>query len=303
MVGHNMSNNISQTNMQVKSDTKFSVSICVYKNDNPEHFEMALESVINQTIKPNEIVLVVDGPIPSSIDSIICKYNNESFFKVIRLNENVGHGNARRIGIESCTNDLVALMDADDISVPDRFEKQIKCFKLNPTIDIVGGTIKEFINSVDNIVGIRDVPENDYEIKQYLKKRCPFNQMTVMFNLSQVKRAGGYKDWYQNEDYYLWIRMFQCGAIFMNLKDSLVLVRVGKEMYSRRGGWKYFKSEAKLQKYMLDHKIINGISFLKNVLIRFILQVMMPNSLRGFIFKKFARKQVLINNKGSLSNG
>ncbi|MFH7818874.1 glycosyltransferase [Neobacillus thermocopriae] len=286
-----------------KMSTNFSVSMCVYKNDNPKHFEEALRSIINQTVKPDEIVLVVDGPIPSTIESVIKIYEDEPFFKVIRLPKNVGHGNARRIGLENCSNELIALMDADDISVSDRFEKQIQCFKQNPNISIVGGNIKEFIDSKDNIVGIREVPENDIDIKQYLKRRCPFNQMTVMFKASEVKNAGGYKDWYHNEDYYLWIRMYQCGATFMNLKDSLVLVRVGNEMYRRRGGWKYFKSEAKLQKYMLDHKIISSMSFIKNVIIRFILQVLMPNRLRGYIFKKYARKQVSTHNIGSVSNG
>ncbi|WP_409252142.1 glycosyltransferase [Bacillus sp. SCS-153A] len=277
-------------------DTKFSVSMCVYKYDNSEHFKEALESVIDQTRIPDEIVLVVDGPVPNTTNEVIEKYENIPFFKVIRLSENVGHGEARRIGLENCTNDLIALMDADDISVPDRFEKQIKCFESNQNVSIIGGNIKEFINSVENIVGIREVPQNDEEIKQYLKKRCPFNQMTVMFKGSEVKKAGGYKDWYHNEDYYLWIRMYQSGAVFMNLEEPLVLVRVGREMYSRRGGWKYFKSEAKLQRYMFNSGITTFVTFVKNVLIRLILQVLMPNRLRGFIFKKFARKSEYKNN-------
>lgn len=292
-----------KTKDDTKQDTKFSVSMCVYKNDNSEHFKEALDSIINQTKTPDEVVLVVDGPIPNSTDQVIQKYEDRAFFKVIRLPENKGHGNARRIGLENCTNNLIALMDADDISVPDRFEKQIKCIENNPKVSIVGGNIKEFINSVDNIVGIREVPQNDDEIKQYLKTRCPFNQMTVMFKANEVKKAGGYKDWYHNEDYYLWIRMFQEGATFMNLEDSLVLVRVGREMYNRRGGLKYFKSEAKLQKYMYNNGIINSITFTKNVLIRLILQVLMPNRLRGFIFKKFTRKSVNNNDLRGVSNG
>ena len=121
-------------------------------------------------------------------------YENEDYFNVIRLPENVGHGNARRTGLENCTYELVALMDADDISLPDRFEKQIRCFKEDNSLSIVGGNIKEFIDTTDNVVGIREVPQEDVEIKEYLKKRCPFNQMTVMFKNSEVQRAGGYKD-------------------------------------------------------------------------------------------------------------
>lgn len=282
--------NVNKT--EVKNEIKFSISMCVYKNDDPKHFEIAIESIINQTIKPDEIVLVVDGPIPDSINSVIESYEKNSLFKVIKLKENVGHGNARSKGLEHCVNDLVALMDADDISLPERFEKQIKCFEEDETLSIVGGNIKEFIDNVDNVVGIREVPQEDAEIKDYLKKRCPFNQVTVMFRKSEVEAAGGYIDWYNEEDYYLWIRMFQNNAKFRNLKDILVDVRVGSDMYLRRGGLKYFKSEAKLQKYMLDNNIIGLSRYAYNVLIRLIVQVLLPNKLRGFVFEKFARTKI-----------
>lgn len=275
-----------------KSNIRFSVSMCVYKNDNPEHFKESLESVINQTRKPDEIVLVVDGPIPKSINEVIKSYEGMSFFKTIRLPKNVGHGNARRTGLENCSNELIALMDADDISATDRFEKQIRSFEQNENLSIVGGNIKEFIDSVDNIVSIREVPTDDDAIKRYMKKRCPFNQMTVMFKRSEVEKVGGYLDWYHNEDYYLWLRMYQNKSIFRNLKDCLVYVRIGDEMYQRRGGWKYFKSEAKLQEYMLNHGIIKIPIYIINVGVRFILQVLMPNNVRGFVFRKFARKKV-----------
>ncbi len=269
---------------------KFSVSMCVYKNDNPEHFHQAIKSVMNQTVKPNEIILVVDGPIPSSIEEIITLYTeNEDNFKVIRLKENVGHGNARRIGLENCKYELVAIMDADDISLPDRFEKQLKCFEEDSNLSIVGGNIKEFIDSIDNIVGIREVPQDDAAIKKYLKKRCPFNQMTVMFKVSEVNASGGYIDWYYQEDYYLWIRMFQNNAVFKNLSDILVNARVGNGMYSRRSGWKYYKSGARLQKYMLNHHIINFGEYIFNNLIRFIVHVILPNKMLRFVYKKFAR--------------
>ena len=269
----------------------FSVSMCVYKNDNAEFFKKALESIINQTVVPNEIVIVVDGPISNSIENILKLYENEDYFKIIRLSKNLGHGNARRIGLENCSNDIVALMDADDISRKDRFEKQILCFENNNNLSVVGGFIQEFYGSVSNIVGLRKVPVSDLEIKKYLKKRCPFNQVTVMFKKSEVEKAGGYLDWFNEEDYYLWIRMAQNNFIFFNLEDILVDVRVGKEMYARRGGKKYFFSEAKLQKYMYEHKIINYYTYLSNVSIRFFVQILMPNKIRSLIYAKFARSK------------
>lgn len=269
--------------------TKFSVAMCVYEKDNPEWFKMAIESILSQTVKPSEIVLVVDGPLTEELDLIVENLSSNEIFKIIRFPKNRGHGEARRAGFEACSNELIAIMDADDICVPTRFEKQLKCFENN--IDIVGGNIAEFIDGVNNVVGYRLVPQNDADIKQYLKKRCPFNQVTVMLRKSVYLQAGGYIDWYWDEDYYLWIRMLQKGAIFMNVDEVLVNVRVGKEMYQRRGGIKYFKSEKKLQKYMLKNKIIGIPTYIINVLKRFIVQVLLPNKLRGWVFKKFARNK------------
>ena len=267
----------------------FSVSMCVYGGDNPHWFEIAVESVLNQTVKPTEVVLVVDGPVPNELDVIIKKYEKSDVFNVIRFAENQGHGNARRAGLNACTNELVALMDADDISVSDRFEQQLKQFENNSELTIVGGNISEFIGSTDNIVGNRNLPETDSEIKEYMKKRCPFNQVTVMFKKSQVQKVGGYIDWYCDEDYYLWLRLAQNNYKMANSGTVLVYARVGEEMYQRRGGVKYFKSEAKLQKYMLDNKIIGFPRYIINVAQRLVLQVLMPNKIRGFIFQKFAR--------------
>ena len=161
----------------------------------------------------------------------------------------------------------------------------------------MGGNISEFIESIDNVVAFRNVPVNDCEIKEYIKKRCPFNQMTVMFKKSSVQKAGGYVDWYCDEDYYLWIRMAQMDCKMMNTGTILVNARVGQDMYNRRGGKKYFKSEAKLQKYMLDNKIIGFGTYLNNILKRFIVQVLLPNKLRGWVFKKFARGKYINGKK------
>ena len=268
---------------------EFSVAMCVYGGDNSAHFKVAVDSVLNQTVQPSEVVLVVDGTINETLEEIVSAYEQNPIFKVIRLEKNQGHGTARRISLDNCSFDIVALMDADDICVPTRFEKQLEMLNSDESLDIVGGNIAEFIDDVDNVVALRTVPCDDEEIKRYLKKRCPMNQMTVMFRKSAVESVGGYLDWYCNEDYYLWVRMCLAGMKFANTSETLVDVRVGKEMYQRRGGWKYFKSEAKLQKYMLKHKVIGIPTFIDNVGKRLIVQVFLPNNLRGLIFRKFAR--------------
>lgn len=267
---------------------RFSVAMCVYGKDNPSWFQAAVDSVLNQTAPPDEVVLVVDGPVPEVLESIISEYAKNPIFKVVKLPTNEGHGNARRKSLDACTENLVALMDADDISTPDRFEKQLQMMA-SGKIDIVGGNISEFIGQPENIVGYRNLPETDAEIKEYMKTRCPFNQVTVMFRKESYLKAGGYIDWHCDEDYYLWLRMAQENMVFANIPEVLVNVRVGEDMYKRRGGAKYFKSEAALQKYMLAKKIITPKTYILNVSKRLIVQVLLPSSIRGWVFKKFAR--------------
>jgi len=232
--------------MKKKETIKFSVCISVYKKDNAEYFRQALESIIDQSTKPSEIILVVDGPVSDNINKIINKFENSlKNFKTIRLSQNKGHAIARQTGIKEASHEIVALMDSDDISLPDRFRKELKCFNEDSKLSVVGGYIQEFTKSVKNITGLRTVPVSDKEIKNYMKKRCPMNQVTVMFRKKDVLGVGGYLDWYCNEDYYLWIRMYEAGCKFKNLDEILVNVRVDQDSYRRRGGWKYFKSEAK----------------------------------------------------------
>lgn len=218
-------------------------------------------------------------------------------FKPIYLETNQGHGNARRISLENCSHNLIALMDSDDVSSPTRFAKQLHRFIKRPELDIVGGQISEFIDSPDNITGIRRVPLTNEEIRKYMKRRSPMNQVSVMFKRESVDNAGGYLDWFCEEDYYLWIRMAESGCVFNNVPDTLVNVRVGDEMSSRRGGWQYFSSEAKLQKYMLEKRVISYFRFVSNIAIRFGGEVLLSDSLRTKAYKMMRKDYTSIPNK------
>ncbi len=271
--------------------SSFSVCMSVYRNDNPTHFLTAVRSIVNQTAKPSEIVLVVDGPIPDVLEEAIKVLKNEiNFLKLVRFAENRGHAAARQAGVDNATNELLAIMDADDIAVENRFEIQLKAFEEHPDVSVVGGNISEFIESADNVVGKRICPESSEKIIDYLKARCPMNLVTVMMKKSDVNAVGGFMDWYCEEDYYLWVRLALGGYKFYNVQENLVNVRVGNEMYQRRGGWKYFKSEARLQKFMWKNHIISFPRLCYNVFGRFVIQVAMPNWLRGFVFQKLFRK-------------
>ena len=270
---------------------KYSVLMSLYIKEKPEYLDTAIKSMIDQTLKPDEIVIVKDGPITIELQNIIDKYIKEypNLFNIVGYEENKGLGYALNFGLKHCKNELVARMDTDDISKLSRCEEQINLFKKYPEIDIIGGDISEFIDFENNIVSYRRVPKSDEEIKEYLKTRCPFNHMSVMFKKSSVVKSGGYIDLFWNEDYYLWIRMVEKKCKMANTGTILVNVRVGKDMYQRRGGKKYFESEKFLQDYMLNKRVINKKIYILNVLKRFIVQIILPNSIREWVFKNFAR--------------
>ena len=268
-----------------------SVLMSAYKNDDAKKLLKALKSVYEQTVRPSEIILVLDGPVSQDILEEIKKYKEECpVLRVIALKENRGLGKALEIGLKQCSGKFVARMDSDDISLPERFEHQLTMLIEHPDISIVGTYIEEFVDGTNELAGIRKVPLEHEQIVRYLKRRCPFNHMTVMFRKDEVLRCGGYQPWLYNEDYYLWVRMYENNCRFANLPKCLVKVRVGQEMYQRRGGKTYFQSECAIQRYMLQHHIIGIGTFLGNICIRFLVQKLFPNRVRGFIYKKFFRK-------------
>ena len=273
--------------------TPFSVAMSVYHKDNAEFFDRAMASITSlQSVMPEEIVLVADGPLNDTLDAVIKKYEAlyPAVMTVVRLPENKGLGNALKVATETARNELVARMDSDDVSLPSRFSSQLSAFEGDPSLDIIGGDISEFVDEEENIVAQRRVPVTNEEIYEYMKTRCPLNHVSVMFKKSAVTAAGGYLDLFWNEDYYLWIRMAEKNAKMANTGTVLVNVRTGRDMYRRRGGKPYFKSEKFLQKYMRERKMISRRTYLMNVAKRFIVQRMLPNRLRGWVFRTFARR-------------
>lgn len=264
----------------------------LYKKEHPEYLQLALDSMINQTVRPDEIVLVEDGPLTDELYKVVHKYKTKypELLHIVVNKKNLGLGLALNVGLKACRNELVARMDTDDIAVLDRCEKQLHFFEKHPEITILGGQIEEFITSPDVIIGKRVVPQTNRELKEFMKKRCPFNHMTVMFRKSDIINTGNYKDWFWNEDYYLWIRLALKDYKFSNLKETLVHTRVGEEMYQRRGGDKYYRSEIGIQKYMLKKGMIGIPTYVINCGKRLIVEKLMPNKIRGWVFQKFARE-------------
>jgi len=274
-------------------DNKFSVCTSVYKKDKPEFVRVALDSMlVHQSVKPDEVVLVLDGPVPEELSLLLSEYEDKysDVMHIIRLEKNGGLGNALRLGVENAKYNIIARMDSDDICLPERFEKQLTYLDAHPECDIVGGQMTEFIDSPDNIVGRREVPLTNEEIYEFMKSRCALNHVTVMFRKEAVLKAGNYQDWFWNEDYYLWVRMMMNKCVFANIPDVAVNVRSGADQYARRGGKKYFDSEIGIKKLMLKNGMITKTQFAANYVQRFIIQLLLPNSVRGWVFRTFARK-------------
>jgi len=228
---------------------KYSVLTSVYYSDNPEYLIQSIESMLRQTVPPDEIVLVCDGPLTGELDAVIDGYGDA--LNVVRLKENQGLGEALNIGIGHCRNELVARMDSDDISLPDRCEKQLAAFEADSELGLVGGTIEEFSEETGETMRKRLLPENHDEIVAFSKKRCPFNHPAVMYKKSEVTAAGGYTEEYHCfEDYDLWVRMLKNGCKSRNLTEVILRMRVSDASYERRGGKEYANTAMRFYRYM-----------------------------------------------------
>jgi len=269
-----------------------SVLMSVYKNDIAENVKVAVESVINQTLRPKQIVMVVDGYIGDELRQVIVDLKNAyEIFEVVEIENNVGLGKALNEGSKFCKYDFIARMDSDDISKPDRFEKEMKCFENDEELSVVGSCGQEFFVEEKNLAGIKFVPQTHEEIVKFMRSRCPFCHMSVMIKKSILEAAGGYKHWHYAEDYYLWIRMFLVGAKFHNIQENLVNIRINYDTFERRSGLKYYKSIKKLLHFMKKNKIINSFEYFKECIVRFIGHVLISKKIRKILYLKYMRKK------------
>lgn len=266
----------------------FSVLLSVYIKENPQYLSQALDSIINQSVQASEIIIVKDGPLTKELDDIINQYNkNYQFIRIVALPNNLGLGKALNEGIKHCHYELIARMDTDDISKPNRFEKQLEIFKLHPETDICSAWLEEFEENTNNILSIKKLPETHSEIVRYAKHRCPINHPVVMYKKEAVLKVGGYEGF--PEDYRLWIKMLMNGSKFYNIQESLLYFRFSKDMIKRRGGWKYAINDIKSQLSFYKMGFLSLEILLYNIIIRITVRLV-PNFLRTFIYKKCLRK-------------
>lgn len=265
----------------------FSVLMSLYYKEKPEYVEACFQSLLNQTVKAAEWVIVEDGPLTDEMYTLLDRYQKQypKLIRRVKLNDNQGLGLALREGIPNCRFELIARMDTDDIALKNRFEKQLQEFEKNPSLDICGSQILEFEDTPDRIVAKRSVPTEHADIIQYQKKRDAFNHMSVMYKKAAVLKAGNYCSCPLMEDTYLWVRMIQSGAVCKNIPDSLVYVRIGHDMYERRGGWKYFLKYRAGRRKVLETGYITYVDYLHTIIVQLIV-ALMPSKVRGWIYKR-----------------
>lgn len=242
---------------------KFSVLMSIYHKESPKYFYECMQSIWDeQTVKPDEIVLVKDGVLSQELDNIITSWQQKigQCFKVIALPSNQGTGKAKNIGIEYCSHDIVCVVDTDDICVKERFEKQLAFFAKHPDATVVGGQIDEFVCHKTHITGSRLVPLRHRQLQHFAQRQSPFNHMTVAYKKQAVIQAGGYQHHLYMEDYNLFLRLIAQGAVLYNLPDCLVYARIDNGMHQRRRGWSYVKSEWQLYQLKCTLKLQNPIA-------------------------------------------
>lgn len=270
--------------------TDYSVLMSVYNKEKPEYLRAAIDSMLKQSVPTNDFVLVCDGPLTDSLEEVIASFAKAvpGLFNVYRLPKNVGLAGALNHGILQCKNEIIARMDSDDISAPERMEKELKAMD-EQQADIVGANVIEFFQTVADTGGIRKVPESPQDILRFAKKRSPFNHPSVVYRKSAVLRAGFYGDYRFFEDYHLWAVMLKQGCRGYNVQENLVYMRAGDGMYERRGGFSYIPCIVRFQRSLKQLGYINGLEFAVTVVSRSVVSII-PGKLRKAVYKKILRK-------------
>lgn len=273
-----------------KGNMEYSVLMTVYKDDNPGYLHKSIMSMVNQTTLANEIIIVKDGPITDELQDVINSIDVQfpNLLVQLGLKENVGLGLALNEGLKISKNDIVARMDADDISLSTRCELQLNEFKKDNELDIIGCYVDEFIDDEKNVICTRTVPITHEGIYKFAKQRDPFNHPTVMYRKSKVLMCGGYNDLRKNQDTDLWIRMLMSGCKTMNINKSLLLFRFEEATYKRRKNWLNTKLLIGIRYKAYKVGFCNFWDFAKVCIIQILIYIM-PIGFQKWIYQRFLR--------------
>ncbi|KAM9861895.1 glycosyltransferase [Leucobacter sp. BZR 635] len=266
---------------------EFSLLLPVYAGDDPSFLRLAFESSVDaQTLRPSEAVIVQDGPVTEALTRELARIEQASPIpvRIVRLPENLGLTGALNAGLDACKYPVVARMDADDVSAPERFARQWDL--LAEGYDLVGTGMAEFESDPEVIVSVRIPPSGSAQIRDHARTHNPFNHPTMMYRVAALDAVGRYQPFGKMEDYWLGIRLIDSGARVENIAEPLVKYRVGAGAFARRGGWQEAKTEWALQREMLRMGFVTRGQYLRNVVVKGVYRLM-PASLKRVLFRRF----------------
>lgn len=273
------------------SEFPYSCLMSVYKNEKANYLLASFDSMLNQSCPPSEFVLIVDGPVGVDLEAAINVLNDKIIvpFQVVRLARNMGLHYSLRIGVDLCSQPIIARMDTDDISAPLRMEKQLEYLMEHEECDAVGCLVDEFIGTVDNVVAHVLLPENQDEIVAFSKRRNACRHPALTFKKKAVLDAGNYQNMPFFEDYDLITRMLSNGSIFHNIQEVLLYMRVDEGFYARRGGVKYLKHMHHFRSTLKKRGYISTFDLIMLEISHGVV-CLLPNSVRHLIYTKLLRK-------------
>jgi len=277
-----------------QNNGKYTVLMSVYAKENPDYLIQSIVSMLSQTVKPDEILILKDGLLTDELDNVLneLQSSNLDTVKIVSFKDNRGLGKVLADGVMLSKNNLIARMDSDDIANTNRCELQLNEFLRDPTLDIVGSNVTEFTDSVANVISTRKMPETHEEILAFSYRRNPFAHPSVMIKKDATLAAGNYRSFKFCEDYDLWVRMILNGAKCYNVQKSLVSMRISPDFYKRRGGANYVKSIVKFKKELHDIGYFNKKDFTLSAGST-VLVGLVPNFIRSKLYTHMLRKQML----------
>lgn len=267
-----------------------SVVIPVYHKVPPDQFRTALESVRDQTEPASEIVVVADGPLTPELDAVVDAFDaSPARLQVVRLAVNGGTAVGMQAGIEAATQPWIARQDADDVSLPERFER---CRPLleSGRYDLVGGAMYEFEGTPDNVVAVRRMPETPQAIRRAVKSNNPINNPTIILRRSAVEAVGGVREVYLMEDYDLVARMIAAGSDAFNTQEPLVLFRTDG-MFTRRRGDRVAQAEREMQSTLHELGLVSRPRMVVNRVLRSLIR-RLPSGLFAWLYARVFRRRV-----------
>lgn len=221
----------------------FTCLLPVHRQDDPAHFQAALDSLAASTARPDETIICQDGDLPERLGAIV----QDAARRGAHVSRNPGPGGLQHNlnqALRQVQTAWIARIDADDLNLPHRFEAQIARLRDDPKIDVLGGGILEFWP--DGRSRYKALPCTHEAIQRFAVWRNPINHMTAFIRTQVLIDCGGYPDIPLKQDYALWLTMLAQGVRFGNLDQPLVLARLGDSFHARRSGRRNLASEFRL---------------------------------------------------------